>query len=157
MATKFFLCTTCGNVVVKVVNSGVNVVCCGKEMVELMPGTSDGAMEKHVPVIERVDERNIKVKVGSQAHPMALEHHIVFIYLETEHGGQIRYLDPDGPAEATFCICKDKPVAVYAYCNIHGLWMNKISQADLQNCGTGWEKSSKTSCETGNKSKGCCR
>ena len=157
MATKFFLCTTCGNVVVKAVNSGVKVVCCGKEMMELIPGTSDGAMEKHVPVIERVDERNIKVKIGSQPHPMTEEHHIVFIYLETEHGGQIRYLDPNGPAEATFCICKDKPVAVYEYCNLHGLWKKDISQDDLDNCGTSCETSGKTGCGTDRKSKGCCR
>ena len=157
MATKFFLCTTCGNVVVKAVNSGVKVVCCGKEMMELIPGTSDGAMEKHVPVIERVDERNIKVKIGSQPHPMTEEHHIVFIYLETEHGGQIRYLDPNGPAEAIFCICKDKPVAVYEYCNLHGLWKKDISQDDLDNCGTSCETSGKTGCGTDRKSKGCCR
>ena len=141
----------------KAVNSGVKVVCCGKEMMELIPGTSDGAMEKHVPVIERVDERNIKVKIGSQAHPMTTEHHIVFIYLETEHGGQIRYLDPNGPAEAIFCICKDKPVAVYEYCNLHGLWKKDISQADLDDCGTSCETSIKTGCGTYRKSKGCCR
>lgn len=136
MATKFFLCTACGNVVVKVINSGVKMVCCGKEMMELTPGTADGAMEKHVPVVERIDDRNIKVRIGSQAHPMTKDHHIVFIYLETENGGQLRYLDPTGPAEAVFCVCKDKPVAVYEYCNIHGLWMTDLKQSKEESCGT---------------------
>ena len=136
MATKFFLCTTCGNVVVKVVDSGVKLVCCGKEMMELTPGTADGAMEKHVPVVEWLDERNIKVKIGSKEHPMTEEHHIVFIYVETEHGGQIRYLDPTGPAEATFRVCKDKPVAVYEYCNIHGLWKADITDCQKEGCDT---------------------
>ena len=136
MATKFFLCTTCGNVVVKVVNSGVKVVCCGKEMIELLPGTTDAMMEKHVPVVERVDDCTIRVKVGSAPHPMTQDHHIVFIYLETENGGQIQYLDPDGPAEACFCGCKGKPVAVYEYCNIHGLWKADIvSGFDDSTCG----------------------
>lgn len=126
MATKFYLCTTCGNVVVKAVNSGVNVVCCGKEMIELDPGTTDVLMEKHVPVVECLDNCTIKVKVSTKPHPMTEEHHIAFIYLETENGGQMQYLSPDGPAEAVFCVCKDKPVAVYEYCNIHGLWKKDI-------------------------------
>ena len=153
MATKFFLCTTCGNVVVKVVDSGVKLVCCDKEMMELTPGTADGAMEKHVPVVEWLDERNIKVKIGSKEHPMTEEHHIVFIYVETEHGGQIRYLDPAGPAEATFRVCKDKPVAVYEYCNIHGLWKADITDCQKEGCDT-----RKESCDTKkdcNTMKGC--
>ena len=146
MATKFFLCTTCGNVVVKAIDSGVDVVCCGQEMKELIPGTMDASLEKHLPVVERIDDCTIKVKVGSMPHPMSKEHHIVFIYLETEHGGQIQYLDPEGPAEAFFCGCKDKPVAVYEFCNIHGLWKTEIPEScetDRKGCGT--------------SKKGCCR
>lgn len=146
MATKFFLCSTCGNVVVKAIDSGVGIVCCGNQMKELLPGTTDGSMEKHVPVVEHVDDRTVRVKVGSAPHPMIREHHIVFIYLETEHGGQIQYLDPEGPAEAVFCGCKDKPVAVYAYCNIHGLW-----KADVSDC------SGDTGKCCGVKKSGCCK
>ena len=127
MATKFFLCTTCGNVVVKVLDSGVTPVCCGEEMTELEPRTVDGLGEKHIPVIECLEDGLIKVKVGSIPHPMAENHHIEFIYLETENGGQIRYLKPGDPAEAVFC-CKCKPVAVYEYCNIHGLWKAEVGQ-----------------------------
>ena len=126
MATRFFLCTTCGNVVVKFVDSEVKLVCCGKEMTELIPSTVDGLSEKHLPVVERVDDCTVRVKVGSLPHPMTPEHHIAFIYLETENGGQIQYLDPAGPAEALFCGCKDKPVAVYEYCNLHGLWKTEV-------------------------------
>ena len=146
MATKFFLCTTCGNVVVKAIDSGVNVVCCGQEMKELIPGTTDAMMEKHLPVVERIDDCTLKVKVGSMPHPMSKEHHIVFIYLETEHGGQIQYLDPEGPAEACFCGCKDKPVAVYEFCNLHGLWKTEIDDCP--------EEAVK-GCDT--KKKGCCK
>ena len=120
MATKFFKCNTCGNVVTKVVDSRVPVVCCGKPMEELMPNTVDAATEKHVPVVTWLDDSHIKVEVGSVAHPMTEEHHIVFIYVETERGG-IRINLKDKP-EAEVCVCNEKVVAVYEYCNLHGLW-----------------------------------
>lgn len=129
MKTKFFLCTICGNVVVKTVDSGANLSCCGMEMMELIPGTIEGVKEKHLPVVECKDG-TVKVKIGSVPHPMTEAHHIIFIYLETERGGQIQYLKKDHPAEAIFHVCKDKPVAVYAYCNIHGLWLTVVDSED---------------------------
>lgn len=126
MTTKFYLCTTCGNVIFKFIDSGVDVDCCGHQMLELIPSTNDSVKEKHLPVVECHLNGAIKVKVGSIPHPMTPEHHISFIYLETEHGGQIKYLMPDEAPEAVFHECKDKPVAVYEYCNIHGLWKTEI-------------------------------
>lgn len=126
MEAKFYLCTICGNVVVKAINSGVNVQCCGKDMVELTPSTVDGLKEKHLPVVECVDGCMVKVKIGSVPHPMTDDHFISFVYLETENGGQMQYLDAGKEAEATFCICNDKPVAFYCYCNLHGLWKTEI-------------------------------
>lgn len=128
MATKFYFCPTCGNVVVKVIDSGVIPVCCGEEMKELISGTSDGAYEKHLPVIELQDDGNLKVKVGLEPHPMTEKHYIGFIYLETEHGGQLRMLELPQEAVTTFCTCEDPPVAVYAYCNLHGMWKTEVSE-----------------------------
>lgn len=110
MATKFYKCNHCGNVVVKVVDSKVPVVCCGEKMQELVPNTVDASNEKHVPVVTRLDDCRIKVEVGSVAHPMTPEHHISFIYVETENGG-IQVNLKDKP-EAVICVCHDKPVAV---------------------------------------------
>lgn len=124
MATKFFKCRHCGNVVTKVVDSGVPVVCCGEKMEELIPNTVDASGEKHIPVVTRIDDCSIKVEVGSVAHPMLPEHHIVFIYVETENGG-IRIDLTDKP-EAVICTCTSKPIAVYEYCNIHGLWKTTL-------------------------------
>ena len=87
MVTKFYKCRHCGNVVEKVVDSGVAVVCCGEKMEELIPNTVDASGEKHIPVVTRIDDCTIKVEVGSVAHPMLPEHHIAFIYVETEDGG----------------------------------------------------------------------
>ena len=77
MATKFYKCAHCGNVIQKVVDSKVPVVCCGEKMQELIPGTVDASVEKHLPVVTVLDETTIKVEVGSVAHPMLEEHHIV--------------------------------------------------------------------------------
>lgn len=120
MATKFYKCRHCGNVVEKVVDSGIKVVCCGEEMQELIPNTTDASGEKHVPVVKNLGDGKLKVEVGSVAHPMTKEHHIVFIYVETERGG-IRVNLKDKP-EAEVCVCNEKVVAVYEYCNLHGLW-----------------------------------
>lgn len=128
MKTKFFLCNTCGNVVVKVVDSGVTTVCCGQNMIELTPNTIDASKEKHVPIVEQVDDCTIRVKIGSMPHPTTQEHHIMFIYLECEKGGMLKYLTPGKPSEAEFCTCKDKVVAVYSYCNLHGLWKSEVKE-----------------------------
>ena len=124
MAVKFYVCPHCGNVIQKVVDSKVPVVCCGKPMTELVPNTVDAATEKHVPVVTWLDDKRIKVEVGSVAHPMLDEHHISFIYVETLDGG-IRVDLKDKP-EAVIYVGDTKPVAVYEYCNLHGLWMTKL-------------------------------
>lgn len=126
MAIRFYKCAVCGNVAVKVVDSRVPLVCCGQKMEELVPNTVDASGEKHVPVVTQIDDCKIKVEVGSVPHPMTPEHHIAFIYVETENGGMRIDLPHEGKAEAIFCTCADKPVAVYEYCNLHGLWKTEI-------------------------------
>ena len=124
MATRFHKCAHCGNVIQKVVDSKVPVVCCGQRMEELIPGTVDASLEKHVPAVTRVDDKTIKVEVGSVHHPMLPEHHIAFIYVETENGG-IRVDLKDKP-EAVIYLGDEKAVAVYEYCNLHGLWKTEL-------------------------------
>ena len=89
MATKFYKCNHCGNVIEKHVDSKVPVVCCGEKMQELVANTVDASTEKHVPVVTKVDDCTIKVQVGSVEHPMLPEHHISFIYVETENEDQL--------------------------------------------------------------------
>lgn len=126
METKFFICKHCGNIVEMVKASGVPVVCCGEKMAELVANTSDGAVEKHVPVVE-VNGQNVTVNVGTAAHPMVDAHYIQWIYLVTDKGTQKKYLAPNTDPKATFVIAEDeKVVAVYEYCNLHGLWKKEI-------------------------------
>ena len=124
MAVKFYKCSHCGNVVIKMVDSSVPVVCCGKPMVELKPNTVDASNEKHVPVVTRLDNNTIKVEVGSVAHPMEPEHHIAFIYVETDKGGV--KVDLTDKPEAVIALGDAKAVAVYEYCNLHGLWKTEL-------------------------------
>lgn len=124
MATRFYKCATCGNVAIKVVDSGVPLVCCGEKMQELLPNTVDASGEKHVPVVTKLDGGLLKVEVGSVAHPMEQAHHIAFVYVETERGG-IRVDLSDKP-EALVYVGDEKVLAVYEYCNLHGLWKTEL-------------------------------
>lgn len=122
MELKFFRCEHCGNIIEMVEDKGVPVVCCGQRMTELVAGTSDGAREKHVPVYE-VKDNIVHVKVGEVAHPMIPEHYIEWIVLQTKNGVQRKELNPGDKPEVCFALCDgDEVEAVYAYCNLHGLW-----------------------------------
>lgn len=125
MKMKFYRCEHCGNIIAMVENSGVPVECCGDQMKELTANTTDGELEKHVPVYEMVDN-TVHVKVGETEHPMADDHYIQWIAIETTSGNQRKCLKPgDGP-EACFGLCEgDEIVAVYEYCNLHGLWVSE--------------------------------
>lgn len=122
MEMKFYICRHCGNIIAKVKDSGVPVVCCGEKMTELIPDAIDAAVEKHVPVIE-VEGNKVVVKIGSVPHPMVEAHYIEWVALQTTSGNQRKALKPGEKPEACFSVCEgDKVVAAYAYCNLHGLW-----------------------------------
>ena len=119
---KFYKCDVCGKIVAMVKATDVDTVCCGKPMRELVPGTTDGAVEKHVPVYT-VTGNTVTVKVGSAEHPMTEPHHIEWIAIETENGNQRKELKAGDKPEATFALVPyDKVKSVYEYCNLHGLW-----------------------------------
>ena len=122
VAVKFYICRHCGNIIGMIYSSGVKVVCCGEPMQELKANVTDGAKEKHVPVVT-VNGNSVIVNVGSAAHPMEADHYIMWIYIQTENGGQRKVLNPGDKPEAEFALAGgDKFVAAYAYCNKHGLW-----------------------------------
>lgn len=119
---KFYICKHCGNIISFVNRSGAPISCCGEKMTELVPNTTDAAIEKHVPVIT-VEGNQVTVEVGSVAHPMIEEHFIGWIYIQTEKGGQRKELKPNDKPSATFALTDDdKLVRAYEYCNLHGLW-----------------------------------
>ena len=122
---RLYKCEACGNIVEMVQDSGVNPVCCGKEMTELIPGTSDGAVEKHVPVV-KIKDCKVCVMVGEEPHPMEQSHYIEWIAIETTTGLQKKHLKPGDKPEAKFMLTDcEKLVTAYAYCNMHGFWKCK--------------------------------
>ena len=122
MELKYFICEHCGNIITMVEDKGVPVFCCGQKMTPLVPGTVEAAHEKHIPVYN-VENGVVHVTVGSVEHPMLEEHYIGWISVQTKQGSQIKHLKPGGAPKADFALAAgDEVVAVYAYCNLHGLW-----------------------------------
>lgn len=122
MEMKFFRCNHCGQIVAIVKGEGVPIMCCGEKMQEIIPGSTDAAVEKHVPVVDVKDGR-VTVTVGSVPHPMGPEHYIEWVSLQTKFGNQRKALNPLDEPKACFAICEgDEVVAAYAYCNLHSLW-----------------------------------
>lgn len=122
MALKFYICENCGNMIEFVKDAGVPVMCCGRKMTEIAPNTVDAATEKHIPVYE-IENGKVHVTIGSAPHPMLPEHYIEWIAIETTHGCQRKELKPGDAPKACFALCDGEELkAVYAYCNIHGLW-----------------------------------
>lgn len=123
---KFYVCAHCGNIITFVKSSGVPVMCCGEKMQEIIPGTVDAAVEKHLPVVS-VEGSQVTVQVGSVEHPMLPEHFIEWIVLETSTGSQMKALTPGEKPQAVFALADgEKAVAAYAYCNLHGLWKAEV-------------------------------
>ena len=125
MADMLYICRHCGNIVGKIEDSGVPVVCCGEEMQALKAANVDQGAEKHVPQI-KVSGTTVTVTVSTVAHPMEANHHISWILLQTKQGRQRKVLASGQKPEAVFALTPDDEVIkAFAYCNLHGLWASK--------------------------------
>ena len=118
---EVYKCTHCGNIVEVLHGGGAELVCCGEPMKYMREGSTDGSMEKHVPVIEKVDGGYL-IKVGSEAHPMEEKHWIEWIELVADGVSYMRFLKPGDAPEAEFCIAGAKNVYAREFCNLHGHW-----------------------------------
>jgi superoxide reductase len=132
---QLYRCDVCGNVV-EILNEGQPaLVCCDQPMEKMSAKTEDQGQEKHVPVVEETgraecscdscggDNVCIKVKVGSDEHPMEEEHYIKFIEVMTGEKVLRKELEPGMKPEAHFCcVAKDDIKEVREFCNVHMLW-----------------------------------
>lgn len=122
MEQKYYICKHCGNIYAAVKQTKVPVMCCGAKMEEIIPGTVEASLEKHIPVY-KVEGNIVTVTVGSVEHPMQDVHYIEWISIQTKQGNQRKALNPGEAPVACFALCEgDSVEAVYAYCNLHGLW-----------------------------------
>jgi superoxide reductase len=117
---QVFKCDVCGHIVEVLHEGQGELVCCKQPMKLLVEGSVDAALEKHVPVIEKI-AGGIKVKVGSVPHPMEEEHYIEWIEIIADGKAYRQFLKPGEAPEATFNIDAEQ-VTVREYCNLHGLW-----------------------------------
>jgi len=122
---RFYICEKCGNIIGLINDSGVPMMCCGQKMTKLEPGTVEASQEKHIPVVT-VEDKLVKVQIGEVLHPMVEEHHITWVYLQTNKGGQRKCIEIGKDPVLTFALYDETPIAVYAYCNLHGLWVKEI-------------------------------
>lgn len=120
---KFFYCKHCKNIITFVNEKCHGLTCCKDDMEELVPGSIDAAVEKHIPVVE-VNGKMVKVTVGSVLHPMQETHLIEWVILETNKGVYKKDLKPGMEPVVTFTLEDGEEVLhTYEYCNLHGLWV----------------------------------
>ena len=127
---KFYVCEHCGNLIGMVCDAGVPMMCCGQKMTKLEPGVVEASHEKHIPVVTWLDD-TVSVVIGEVEHPMVEEHSILWVYLQTDKGGQRKCLNPGQEPYVTFRLANEKPLAVYAYCNLHGLWKADVEKVKV--------------------------
>ena len=123
--TKFYICPHCGKIVELVNDAGPKPFCCGQKMNELVPNTVEASGEKHIPAVQ-VGENRVEVNVGSVNHPMEEVHWIEWVQLITDQGSYRKWLNPGQAPNVSFLLNGEKPLAVYAYCNLHGLWKTEL-------------------------------
>ena len=122
MKQKFYKCPICGQIIAIVKESGAPIICCGQPMKEIIAGTVEASVEKHVPVV-KVENNKVLITVGEIEHPMTPEHYIEWISIQTDKGNQRKVLAPTDKPQACFSLCEGENLeVVYAYCNLHGLW-----------------------------------
>ena len=125
MDLKIYMCRVCGNILATVNDSGMKPNCCSKTMELLIPQKDEMLQEKHIPVCE-LDGNYLTVKIGSIKHPSEEKHYIMWIAMETNYGFDIHYLKPGDDPQTGFLLLPDEKVKkVYAYCNIHDLWVSE--------------------------------
>ena len=120
---NIYKCVDCGTMVEEIkFDNRCHPSCCGHPMTLLVPGSTDAAVEKHVPAVT-VDGNTVGVVVGSVEHPMTEAHYIEWIAIETTTGMQKKCLTPADTPKAEFLLAEGEELkATYAYCNLHGLW-----------------------------------
>lgn len=122
-----YRCDICGQTVLSKDKLENPLYCCSAQMRELEPCSVEASAEKHIPVHERHGDTFV-IKVGSEKHPMLPEHHIVWIALVTDIGMHAIFLNTNSDPEACFELApNERPLSVYALCNLHGLWKEDVN------------------------------
>ncbi len=123
MKMKFYKCAKCGNVIEMLNEKTTNLSCCGEPMQELVPNTTEASTEKHLPSCQ-IEDEVVLVTVGSTPHPMDKDHYIMYVIGEYEDSIITYKYNPGEEIDIMFDY--EPGMKVYAYCNLHGLWMTEL-------------------------------
>ena len=118
MKIVFRKCDVCKNVVWSF--NDTNVACCDNTMRVLKANDVDASFEKHVPNYEIKDDK-IEIVVN---HVMEEKHYIMWIMMVCDNEIYYKEFKPSEEAKVVFDYkgsCK-----IYAYCNLHELWMSEV-------------------------------
>ena len=123
---KIYKCSICGNIAIKVIDKNTQLKCCEKFMEELKANDTEASLEKHVPFVT-INDNIATAVVGETQHPMQEEHFINFIIFQTTNGYFVKNLKPNTAPVAQYILNEnEKLLAVYEYCNLHGLWVKEL-------------------------------
>lgn len=120
---NFYRCPICGNVIELIEGDINHMMCCGQKMELMVANTQDAAVEKHVPVYEKVEDE-IVVKVGEVDHPMEKDHYIMWVAQVNDNQVSRVTLYPEQGISVRFKYIPNS--TIYAYCNKHGLWKVEV-------------------------------
>lgn len=122
---RFYICRICKNTVGLLHAGDKPLSCCGEWMTRMPLRNEKENEQKHTPRVVCKNDK-VTVDVGTVMHPQTDSHGISWIYLQTDRGGQRKCLAPNSKPTAEFSLLNEKPVAAYAFCNMHGLWKTDI-------------------------------
>ncbi len=135
MSLSFYRCNICGNIIVKVHDSGMDPFCCGKTMEKLVPQKNEMLGEKHVPIC-KINGCRVTIHVSTTVHPSTEEHHIAWIAIETNYGFRLNYLKSAAEPKTQFELLPGESVlGIYSYCNMHDLWYSECEGCGKQEDG----------------------
>ena len=152
----FYRCEKCGNIVALVKSAGGTLTCCGQKMTMLKANSTDAAREKHVPALaigsgkikvtvgSAIHPMTAEHFIEWIAH--VTNNRIDIVRLKPGMEPKAEFANYSGEDEIIFTgendemvlNCEAKPcnfvysdktakkVAVYAYCNLHGLWKTEL-------------------------------
>ena len=127
---KHYICRACGNLVAMINDTGRRIGCCGTDMSEIVPNSTDASREKHTPkIIKEGNKVTVRVGEGEMKHPMTVEHYVAWVCLVTDKGSQRKLLLPGEEPECTFYLSDgERVINAFSYCNLHGLWLDGIAK-----------------------------
>lgn len=118
---QLLTCPVCDTVIEILAPCGLEVVCCGRAMIQLAD-KAHGLKDAHALSVERCPQGiRVAVTAGGGAHPSRKDHRVAWIEIRTGDLCYRQFLNVGDAPEAVFNVDAERVVA-RAYCSAHGMW-----------------------------------